>query len=97
MLYKVTRCYVDDLLNFFSDKREKECYIELIKWLDDNEFKYSLERTYEMDYILSVYKETDDIYRSWQIATRDSFKTNEVKDFWYDISGMKEYLLSIKD
>ncbi len=97
MLYKVTRCYVDDLLNFFADKREKECYIELIKWLDDNGFKYSLERTYEMDYILSVYKETDDIYRSWQIATRDSFKTNEVKDFWHDIPGMKEYLLSIKD
>lgn len=95
MLYKVTRCYVNEMLNFFADKKEKEQYVELLKWLDKNGFKYSLERTYDMDSVLSVYKETDDIYRSWQLSSRDSSVKHEVKDFWFDISGMKEYLLKI--
>lgn len=96
MLYKVTRCYVDDLLNFFADKKEKEQYVELINWLDENGFKYSLEYTYEMDYILSVYKETNDIYKSWRLITRDS-KNDGVKDFWHNIDEMKKYLIGIKD
>ena len=95
MLYKVTRCYVNEMLNFFADKKEKEQYVELLKWLDKNGFKYSLERTYDMDSVLSVYKETDNIYRSWQLSSRDSSVKYEVKDFWFDISGMKEYLLKI--
>lgn len=96
MLYKVTRCYVDEMLNFFAEKELKEEYTNLLNWLDENGFKYSLERTYEMDYILSIYKETDDKYKCWQLSSRDSYKETEVKDFWHDIEEMKDYLLKIK-